>query len=294
MTIGFGKLGFGKIEFALPRLAVKRLCVMALIISAASVARAAVPPPAPSMLPVAADGNLVLIFGSPRSGQQAGFDAWFAKHPGEFMQVPGMRSAQAFALHRTGAQSDGLPGYLAMYDVAQSAMAGMNGEVGKRIKDGRISTSTAEDSKSVIVLHYRPIGNMLLAQDVPGSVPPMAGSGPLLDYEFVVFTKPVPGQDAVFNNWYDHQHMPDVLRVPGFVAAQRFVETFASPSGASIPRYLIVFTLRSRDIDATNAEIGRRMQQHITILSPAFDMKSGKGAFLLPLAPVAFASPANP
>jgi len=292
--MGFRKLTFGKIEFALPRPAIKLLCTLALIIPAAGVARADLPPPASSPIPVAADGNLVLIFAAPKPGAQPGFDAWFAKHPGEFVQVPGMRSAQAFALHGAGTMSDGLPGYLAMYDVAHSAMAGMDGEVGKRIKAGKISTSTAEDPKSVIVLQYRPLGNVMLARDVPGTSPPAAGSGPLLDYDFAVFTKPVPGQDAVYNNWYNHQHMPDVLRVPGFVSAQRFVEILASPSGASIPRYLIVFTLRSRDVDATNAEIGRRLREHITILSPAFDMTSGKGTFLQPLAPAAFASPANP
>jgi len=291
--MGFRKLTFGKIEFALPRPAIKLLCTLALIIPAAGVARADLPPPASSPIPVAADGNLVLIFAAPKPGQQAAFDSWFSNHPREFVQIPGMRSAEAFALHRTGAQSNGLPGYLAMYDVAHSAMAGMNGEVGKLIKAGKISTSTAEDPKSVIVLQYRPLGNVMLARDVPGTSPPAAGSGPLLDYDLAVFSKPVAGQDAAFNHWYDHQHMPDMLRMPGFVAAQRFVEILASPRGASIPRYLIVFTLRSRDVDATNAEIGRRMQRHIIILSPAFDVKSRKGAFLLPMAPAAFASPAN-
>ena len=39
---------------------------------------------------------------------------------------------------------------------------------------------------------------------------------------FVVFTNPVEGKDATYNDWYDNRHLPDVLDVPGFVSAQRF------------------------------------------------------------------------
>lgn len=38
----------------------------------------------------------------------------------------------------------------------------------------------------------------------------------------VVMTNCAPGTDAEFNDWYDSTHIPDVLRVPGIVAAQRF------------------------------------------------------------------------
>lgn len=39
---------------------------------------------------------------------------------------------------------------------------------------------------------------------------------------FVVQTNAVPGRDEEFNDWYDNQHLADLLEVPGFVAAQRF------------------------------------------------------------------------
>ncbi|NMH98228.1 DUF4286 family protein [Pseudonocardia acidicola] len=38
----------------------------------------------------------------------------------------------------------------------------------------------------------------------------------------VVHTRPVEGKDAEFNEWYDTVHLPDVLKVDGFVAAQRY------------------------------------------------------------------------
>ena len=37
-----------------------------------------------------------------------------------------------------------------------------------------------------------------------------------------VFTQAMPGRDAEYNEWYDNQHVHDVLRIPGAISAQRF------------------------------------------------------------------------
>src|SRR3546814_6479308 len=39
---------------------------------------------------------------------------------------------------------------------------------------------------------------------------------------YIVLTNATPGDDEQFNDWYTNTHIPDVLAVPGFVAAQRF------------------------------------------------------------------------
>ena len=36
---------------------------------------------------------------------------------------------------------------------------------------------------------------------------------------FLVLTNPIEGEDEAFNNWYDTQHVPEVLDVPGVIAA---------------------------------------------------------------------------
>ena len=40
-------------------------------------------------------------------------------------------------------------------------------------------------------------------------------------YKWLVFTNCAEGQDADFNRWYDETHLPDLLRIPGIVAANR-------------------------------------------------------------------------
>ena len=41
-------------------------------------------------------------------------------------------------------------------------------------------------------------------------------------YVMFVMTNCEAGKDAEFNDWYDRIHLPDVLKVPGVVAAQRY------------------------------------------------------------------------
>lgn len=41
----------------------------------------------------------------------------------------------------------------------------------------------------------------------------------------VVQSNPAPGREPEYNEWYNGRHLSDVLSFPGFVAAQRFVQS---------------------------------------------------------------------
>jgi len=60
----------------------------------------------------------------------------------------------------------------------------------------------------------------------------------------VVVSNPTPGQEDEYNRWYSEQHLPDVLRVPGFVAAQRFKLTMDSANSLPGP-YLAIYEMES-------------------------------------------------
>jgi hypothetical protein len=88
--------------------------------------------------------------------------------------------------------------------------------------------------------------------------------------------------DAQFNDWYDQQHLPDVLRVPGFISAQRFVLVDASVGLRwKLPRYLVLFKFKSGDLEATNEEIRARIKDGRTRMNSAFDIENGVGLFLI-------------
>ncbi|MFC4311993.1 hypothetical protein ACFPN2_23125 [Steroidobacter flavus] len=41
-------------------------------------------------------------------------------------------------------------------------------------------------------------------------------------WTYIVLCSALPGRDDDLNEWYSDRHLPDVLRIPGVLAAQRF------------------------------------------------------------------------
>jgi hypothetical protein len=70
-------------------------------------------------------------------------------------------------------------------------------------------------------------------------------------YRLVVFTNPVAGREAEYNDWYDNRHLDDVLNVPGFYKAQRFrLENPMSAEPAEYD-YLAIYEFESDDLGRT-------------------------------------------
>jgi hypothetical protein len=88
-------------------------------------------------------------------------------------------------------------------------------------------------------------------------------------YYLYVLNDPVWGREAEYNNWYDHQHAPDVVSIPGFVSAQRYIwsehqlRSDAQPS----TKYMIEFNIVTDDLAAVYAEVNRRVREHITVMT---------------------------
>ena len=55
---------------------------------------------------------------------------------------------------------------------------------------------------------------------------------------YVVFGNPLtPEQDAEFNKWYDETHIPDVLKTPGVLSAQRYRVNQLEREAGTTPKY---------------------------------------------------------
>jgi hypothetical protein len=69
-------------------------------------------------------------------------------------------------------------------------------------------------------------------------------------YLLVVPTSPLEGRDRDYNDWYENTHLDEVLTVPGYVAAERFVmvgEAFAGPAPAH--KYLAIYEIDAENLD---------------------------------------------
>lgn len=104
-------------------------------------------------------------------------------------------------------------------------------------------------------------------------------------YTLVVLTNASSGKDAEFNEWYNKVHIPDVLNVPGFVAAQRFKIADAQLDKSDRPhRYLALYELETDDIQGSIKELQKRAGTAEMVISDAIDIKGVSTGLFAPIA----------
>jgi hypothetical protein len=105
----------------------------------------------------------------------------------------------------------------------------------------------------------------------------------MAQYCFMIITNAVPGKEQEFNTWYDQQHIADVLRVPGFVAARRF--ELAQPESDLPGRYLALYEIETDDPQAALAELTRRAGTEQMVMSEALDRSRVSATLFAALGP---------
>jgi hypothetical protein len=65
-----------------------------------------------------------------------------------------------------------------------------------------------------------------------------------------------PSKEKEFNDWYDNTHMPDMLQVPGFIKATRWMS--ADKKENEIRKYLAMYELETDSIEDFNAKMRER------------------------------------
>ena len=97
---------------------------------------------------------------------------------------------------------------------------------------------------------------------------------------FIALTNPIEGEDDAFNKWYDEVHVPEVLAVPGVVAAQRYdLRELKVPDDPDLPaqlpppthRYLVIYEL-DQEPDAVMANFLERVMSGQLSLGETLDL----------------------
>jgi hypothetical protein len=87
----------------------------------------------------------------------------------------------------------------------------------------------------------------------------------------VVVTNPTsPEQEKEYNDWYTNKHLDDVLKVPGFVAAQRFRLTQDSAKPLTGP-YLAIYEMDCKDPKAAFEGLGKAADAGAMPMTSAID-----------------------
>lgn len=88
---------------------------------------------------------------------------------------------------------------------------------------------------------------------------------------FLVFSNPVKGREEEYNEWYTQTHLPDVLKVSGFVAAQRF--ELGQVSSDLPGKYLAIYEIESTNPEQTLNDLMSRVGTDDLVMTESMDMK---------------------
>ena len=90
----------------------------------------------------------------------------------------------------------------------------------------------------------------------------------------VVFSNPVEGREDEYNDWYTNTHLRDVLKIPGFIGAQRFARSKEQLGSEPLPyRYMAIYDIETDDIKATMEALGKAAAAGEMMISRAMDME---------------------
>ena len=203
---------------------------------------------------------LVVLSGPISPERDEAYNDWYTDvHLPDVLAVPGYGRAaryQAFSGERSLDQE-----YLALYELEVADLAALravSNEHMRRIEAGEMQRSPPEtiDRDHVRSMYFMETGPRLGDHDDPPEA------------VFLPFTEPTSEEvDDEFNCWYQEVHLPEVLGVPGFSAASRYVETGINMTGRPWPvrfPYLALYELgdgSKRAFDATMTELRRRIAE---------------------------------
>ncbi len=82
----------------------------------------------------------------------------------------------------------------------------------------------------------------------------------------LTFANAVPGLERDFDEWYDHEHIPDLLRIPGYLRAQRYQlsEVQKQPTRPPTHQQLIIYELEGDPQQIIEATVAAREARLIT------------------------------
>ena len=103
----------------------------------------------------------------------------------------------------------------------------------------------------------------------------------------VVWTNPTSKEaEEEYNTWYNKVHLPDVLRVPGFVAATRYRYTgIPALEGMDDPphRYLALYEVEADNLKELGELLAAGVGSGQISISEALDMSSFSAHFFEPV-----------
>ena len=89
-------------------------------------------------------------------------------------------------------------------------------------------------------------------------------------YKMLVLSRPMPGKENEYNDWYQNTHLKQIVSLPGFVSAQRF-KLAVNVSGDDGHPYMAIYEIETDDVDAAFQSVQTAAGDGAIAVSQAFD-----------------------
>jgi hypothetical protein len=100
----------------------------------------------------------------------------------------------------------------------------------------------------------------------------------------LVLSNAVEGRDDAFNTWYTGTHLPDVLKVHGFSAAQRFRISDTQMNDNPVPyKYLAIYEVDEEKLPAVKEALASTAGTDAMYIDPALDINATVAYFYSPI-----------
>jgi hypothetical protein len=99
----------------------------------------------------------------------------------------------------------------------------------------------------------------------------MADASGKRPYSFIFLSNPVAGKEELFLEWYTGQHIHDLLKIEGFVAAQFYTLADTQYVGTHPQRYMMIWEIETDDLPGVFARVQRGLDSGTTVVVGALD-----------------------
>lgn len=95
-------------------------------------------------------------------------------------------------------------------------------------------------------------------------------------FRMIMLSRALPGRSEDYQRWYDDTHIPEMLQVPGIVAAQRF-RVVRNVAGETTYPYCTIYEMEGDSPDAVLGAMFQAMQGGKVTMSDTVDPTDAQG-----------------
>jgi len=72
---------------------------------------------------------------------------------------------------------------------------------------------------------------------------------------YIVMSNPIEGKEEEYNDWYSNIHLQEVVKIDGFISAQRFKLTEGQQMDNQPYKYMAIYEIENEEIGDTIKEL---------------------------------------